>query len=254
MARRSKRLALSLAVLSAMAAQIATAVYVSSRNAAERNDDASMILLDDVVRASQAEVAAERMVSMSRAYLLTLEPELLARAHGAEAKLQEALQGLARRATALREGPLFEPVLVSANRYAELFQGFVTDSATSGTPQAVADSLRKRLIPARDRLEADLEELIARRQQQVADLHASTRDLSQRAVPLMVGICVFGLIASIMLVRLATASPGHQGQSAGVELHPDRPISVSPSLYRQITGGPRVVQISRPLSERPRRR
>ena len=109
--------------------------------------------------------------------------------------------------TALHERPLFDPALISANRYGELFQRFVADSSASSTPQAVADSLRKRLIPARDRFEADLEELIARRQQQLAELHASTRDLPARAVPLMIGICVFGLIASVMLTRLVTAPP-----------------------------------------------
>ena len=107
---RSKRTALCLVVISAMTAQVATAIYVSSRNAAERNDAAGMDLVDDLLRASQAEVAAERMVSMSRTYVLTLEPDLLARVHAAEAKLQQTLQGLEQRANALDEQPLFDPV------------------------------------------------------------------------------------------------------------------------------------------------
>ena len=114
---RSKRTALCLAVIGALTAQIAIALYVSSQNAAERSDAAGMDLVDDLLRASQAEVAAERMVSMSRAYLLTLEPDLLARAHAAEAKLQQTLQGLERRANGsartapVRSGPdLREPL------------------------------------------------------------------------------------------------------------------------------------------------
>ena len=136
---RSKRTALCLAVISALTAQIAIAIYVSSQNAAERSDAAGMDLVDDLLRASQAEVAAERMVSMSRAYLLTLEPDLLARAHAAEAKLQQTLQGLERRANALHERPLFDPVLISANRYGELVSAIPRGQFGVSTPQAVAD-------------------------------------------------------------------------------------------------------------------
>jgi len=251
---RLTRTALCLAVISALTAQIAIAVYVSSRSAAERNDAAGMDLVDDLLRASQAEVAAERMVSMSRAYLLTHEPDLLVRAHAAEAKLQQILQGLEQRANALQERPLFDPVLISANRYGELFQRFLADRWASSTPQAVADSLRKRLIPARDRFEADLEELIARRQHQLAELHTSTRDLSARAVPLMVGICVFGLIAGIMLARLVTASPRQSPLPDGLEKPPQASVPASRSLYTTISTGARIVRISRPLDDGSRRR
>jgi hypothetical protein len=241
MTRRSKHATLALAVLGAAAAQIATAVYVSSRNAAERSDHAALDLADDLLRASQAEIAAERMVSMSRAYLLTLEPELLARAHAAEAKLQQTLRGLGQRADVLQEGPLFAPILRSAHRYGELVQDLLTDTSGTSTPQGVAYSLRKRVIPARDRFEADLEELIARRQQQIAALHGTTRELSARAVPLMVGVSVFGLIASVMLVRLAA----RRGNSVN-------PGS-TPSLGAMPTGG-KVVPFSTAIDDGARQR
>jgi hypothetical protein len=166
---------------------------------------------------------------------------LWARAHAAEAKLQQTLQGLGRRADALQEAPLFAPILRSAHRYSEVFQGLLADGSGANSPQAVADSLRRKLIPARDRFEADLEELIARRQQQIAALHASTQELSARAVPLMVGISVFGLIAAVMLVRVAASRPRSVNPTTALTLH-------------AMPTGAKVVQFSTAVDDGARRR
>jgi hypothetical protein len=143
------------------------------------------------------------MVSMGRAYVITHEPDLLARAHAAQAKLQQTLRELEMGANALHERPLLDSVRASAERYGATFDLFLADSASSGTPQAVADTLRRRVIPARDRFEGDLEELIAHRQQQIARLRSSSGDSAARVVPVMVGLCVLGLLASILLARAA---------------------------------------------------
>jgi hypothetical protein len=203
MALRSRFEILACAVVGAMMAPIATALYVSSQDDVARNDREGLGFIDDIVRASQAAVSAERMISMGRAYRLTQEPDLLARAHAAEAKLHQTLHELETSANALQEGPLFDSVRISADRYGETLQGFLADSNASGRPHAVAETLRRRVIPARDRFEADLEEVITHRQQQIAGLRASTGDVPRGAVPLMVGICVLGVLASILLARAA---------------------------------------------------
>jgi CHASE3 domain sensor protein len=162
-----------------------------------------MELTDDLVRASQAQVSAERMVSMGRSYVLTREPDLLARALGAEAKLQKTLGRLELRATVLDEAPLFEPIRTSAQRYSEALQEFLADTAAGGAGALVAETLRQRVMPARDGFIVDLDEFISHRRRQIAASQMATRDHTGRAVPLLGGVCLLAVLASILLARVA---------------------------------------------------
>ena len=93
-----------------------------------------------------------------------------------------------------------------------------------------------------------------RRQHQLDELHRSTRDLSERAVPLMVGICVFGLIAGVMLVRLVAASPQQSPLPGGSENHAPSSATASRSPYLRPSTGARIFRISTPLDDESRRR
>jgi hypothetical protein len=48
---------------------------------------------------------------------------------------------------------LLAPPLLSAARYQRQFEELVSDPEAVATPKALAESLRSRLLPARDRLE-----------------------------------------------------------------------------------------------------
>lgn len=239
MGRRSKVAVLASVAVAAMTGQVATAIYASSRSVAARNDQAGMSFADDLAFASRALVAGERLVWMARSYALTHEPDLLARARAAEANLQGILRGVGRRANALPEGPLFASVLVGADRYGQAIQQFLRDTTADATPQEVALAFRKRVIPLHDRLETDLEEFMARRREQIAELHMATRDLGARIVPVMIGTCGLGLLASIMLARMAIRGiAGGVGYvSEGRQLRPDggRPASSTNTAERSAT-------------------
>jgi hypothetical protein len=160
-----------------------------------------MPLVDDLLRASQAQVAAERIVSLSRAYVLTHERTLFARAYATQAELQHTLRDLEQRASALGEGPLFDSVLVSADRYGEALQQFLDDGTS--LPRDWADAGGQRVVPARDRLQDSLDELIGRRQRQIAEIQAATADLAARVVPVMFGICALGFLVGLFVARSA---------------------------------------------------
>ena len=80
--------------------------FWAAQRASDRRERTRMALADDVIRVSQAQVAAERMVVVGRAYLLTKEPKLLARAQAAGAKLEQALQEF-QQEPALSKDPTF---------------------------------------------------------------------------------------------------------------------------------------------------
>ena len=83
-----------LVLILATTAVVVIGCFWAAQRASDRREQTLMALADDVIRVSQAQVAAERMVVVGRAYLLTKEPRLLARAQAASAKLEQTLQVL----------------------------------------------------------------------------------------------------------------------------------------------------------------
>lgn len=200
---------------------IMVACFWVAQRASEHRDDALAALASDMVRVAQAQVAAERMVVVGRVYLLTSEPEFLARAQAAGAKLEQTLQELQREVASTKDRDLLGPPLLSAANYQRRFEELVSYPAAGATPKALAESLRSRLLPARDRLEADLQELVLRRQQQQADIRESAGKWALRALRLMVMLGVLGPVVSVLtsfgviagLSQLDRARPRKQSTS-----------------------------------------
>lgn len=203
-----------------------TAWYVCETGA-RRSGSEDMELIDDLVRASQAAVSAERMVSMNRAYVLTREPDLLVRAQAAEAKLQHTLRALETRADVLHESPTLASVRTSFERYSGTLQDFLAGATTSTAP-AVAEELRRRVIPARDRFETDVDQFITHRRRRIVASLASNGTVAGHAVALMGAICALGIFASASLARAAVA---RQGGTATVSAFSD---SESPEGSRAV--------------------
>ena len=174
----------------------------AARGASERGEDALVALADDVTRASQAQATAERMIAVGRGYLLTQEPELLARAQAAEAKLARTLQNIASRAPAGDERGRLEPVLASAKRYRDTFAALLSGEKAPREPREIADALRRRLIPARDELVAGLDALAARRLVEVGQLRAAAHKRGAIAVDLMLAVGLPGAGISVFLIWL----------------------------------------------------
>lgn len=202
-----QRATAGLVLILAATATVVIGCFWAAQKASDHRDDALIGLAGDMVRVAQAQVAAERMVVVGRAYLLTSEPEFLARAQAAGAKLEQTLQELQREMASPNDRNLLGPLLLSAPNYQKRFEKLVSDPAAGATPKALAESLRRRLLPARDRLEADLQELVVRRQQQQAEIRESAGRWASQAIRLMfvlgvAGLVVGALIASGVISRL----------------------------------------------------
>jgi hypothetical protein len=172
-----------------------------------------------VTRASQMQATAERMVAIGRGYLLTVEPELLARSQAAEAKLGRSLQTIAMGRDGSDDLSL-EPVLLSAKRYRDIFSALLSGEVVAREPREVANALRKRLIPARDDLLGELDELIGAKLGQLEAVRVSDRDERTRTMNVVAvtgafGILASGFLLSILLagVRAATASAQFVGEA-----------------------------------------
>jgi CHASE3 domain sensor protein len=185
---------------------------VTTHRASQRGEDALVALVDDVTRASQAQATAERMIAVGRSYLLTHEPELLARAQAAEAKLTRTVQSIATGAQGSDEGPRLDTVIIAAQRYRHAFGALFSGEHSPREAREVADALRKQLIPARDELLVALDALVAHRQGRLEMLRLDARDRRARALEVMVGLGVAGIFATILLVwvlvgRVRAAGP-----------------------------------------------
>lgn len=195
-----------LVLILATTAVVVIGCFWAAQRASDRREQTLMAFANDVIRVSQAQVAAERMVVVGRAYLLTKEPKLLARAQGASAKLEQTLQELQQEPALSKDRSLLAPALISATRYRKQFEELVSDPTASATPTAVAEFLRTRLLPARDRLEFDLQELIIEQQQREAEIRESTGDWASRGIRLMLVLGVLGLVVSTAVALALIAS------------------------------------------------
>src|SRR5579862_979317 len=80
----ASRAAFGFAVVWGLTAVAVVGSVVLARDASDVLEGTLIGYADDLMHASQAQFAAERMVAVGRGYLLTREPELLARAKEAE--------------------------------------------------------------------------------------------------------------------------------------------------------------------------
>ncbi len=175
---------------------------LTARRASERGENALVALADDVTRASQTQASAERMLAVGRGYLLSHEPDLLARAQAAEAKLTRTLRTIVSTTDDAEERQRLDPLMVSAKRYRDVFVALVSGENAPKEPRDVAESLRKRLIPARDELVVGLDALVARRLGQLQSVRSSARELRATTLDVILALGVLGVVASLIFAWL----------------------------------------------------
>jgi len=196
-----RRTAIALVVTNLATGVAVVHCFLAARTAASRGEETYVRLTDDVIRASQAQATAERMVAVGRGYLLTTEPELRIRALAADAKLAKTLPTLDDSArTDPEESRRVEELNASAKHYRALFATLLSDTSIRAEPRAVADALRKRLIPAREQLVNDLDRFVMRRQSALDRLRASAHTASTRWAILFAALAFVGVALSACLV------------------------------------------------------
>jgi hypothetical protein len=234
-----KRATIGLVIVDVIVLAVVVGALRSASKAADRGEEAFVTLAKEVARASQAQVTAERMVAIGRGYMLTVEPELLARAQAAEAKLARTMQTLDAGTIEADDRARLDPVLASAAQYRGIFSALLSGEAIPREPREVAHALRKQLIPARDDLIGELDEHIASRFERLEAIRSSARGERAQDLNVVVVAGAVGVVASLMLLwvliagarALAStesddpashAEPGHGARLASVYHFPRR--------------------------------
>ena len=197
-----ERAAIGLLMVNVATVGVIVSCLLTARRASDHGENALVALADDVTRASQAQAAAERMIAVGRGYLLTDEPELLARAQAAEVKLTRILRSIVANTAAADERLRLDPLMAAAKRYRDTFGALLSGDDAPLEPKEVAESMRKQLIPARDDLVAGLDELVARRLGQLESLRSSARDLRSTTLDVMLVLGGLGVVASMLFAWL----------------------------------------------------
>jgi hypothetical protein len=200
-----KRTAIALMLVNAVTVAVVAACFVSARHAAQATEETLVAFANDVTRVSQAQVTAERMVAIGRGYLLTTEPELLARAQAAEVMLARTLQTVIASAHGIEERRGLDPLLAAARRYREVFSDLLSGKAPPRDPKAIADSLRKSLIPARDDLLGRLDALAAEALKRMVSARALAHEERSRSLALMLSVGILGGLLSMFMGWLVSA-------------------------------------------------
>ncbi len=197
-----ERASIGLLIVNIATIGVVVSCLVTARRASEHGENALVTLADDVTRASQAQAAAERMIAVGRGYLLTHEPDFLARAQAAEAKLTRTLRTIVSTTESAEERQPLEPLMVSAKRYRDVFAALLSGEKAPHEPREVADALRKQLIPARDELVAGLDALVSRRLGQLESLRATAREVRATTLDVMLVLGALGVAASMIFAWL----------------------------------------------------
>jgi len=204
----ASRAAFGFAVVWGLTAVAVVGSVVLARDASDVLEGTLIGYADDLMHASQAQFAAERMVAVGRGYLLTREPELLARAKEAESDLDVSLHLLDRGDARPSERALLREVQSSASRYRQLLdQSFETTSATEDRA-ARANVLRDRLLPAREDLGVKLGTLVAHKQSLQLAARQRAGQMAARSVRVTTGLGALALILSAILAWLFTRRLG----------------------------------------------
>jgi hypothetical protein len=143
------------------------------------------------------------MVAVGRGHLLTHEPELLARAQAAEAKMTRTVRAIIRGTAEGEDRRRLDPLLAAAHRYRDAFRALVSGEDAPRGPREVADSLRRQLIPAREDLAIQLDAVAARRLEETEAVRSAARNRRRTAMSLMYAVAAPGVLAGVFLTWLA---------------------------------------------------
>jgi signal transduction histidine kinase len=160
---------------------------------------------DDLMHASRAQLASERMVAVGRGYLLTRDPERLARAREAEAELAGALRSLERDDLTPRDRQLLREVQSSADEYRSLLDHALDVTSRGEDLEAVVATVQEDLIPARERLDTRLEHLVTHKQQLQTAARRNAEAAAARSVHVTLGLGLLALFLSALLARTFTS-------------------------------------------------
>jgi signal transduction histidine kinase len=153
---------------------------------------------DDLSRAFQAQLSAERMVAIGRGYLASPEADLLERLTAIEADLDVVLGALDRAGLSDHERDLVLQAKRSASVYRGLFDGIVTNAARERLA-ARAEAFRAELLPARADLDARLEDLVRHKRELQAEARRSATRMTTRTLAFMAGLGTVAVTLSLLL-------------------------------------------------------
>ncbi|HVZ73139.1 MAG TPA: HAMP domain-containing sensor histidine kinase [Polyangia bacterium] len=160
---------------------------------------------DDLMHASRAEIAAERMVAIGRGYLLTRDPAALARVRAAEDELDRSLQALDRDGLLASEVAQLREVQRTAADYRSLLDSAFTSSAATDARPERANQIREQLLLAREALGGDLESLVTHEQQLRVAARRRAADAAARSVRVTIGMGATALVLGAGLAGWFTA-------------------------------------------------
>ena len=178
---------------------IAIGGLASARTVTTRDQEALAGLAGDVARIAQAEIAAERMVAVGRTYLLTNEPDLLARAQAAEATLDRTLRDLQQHLMSRGYDDRMIQTMDSATRYRARFEQVMSRPLAAERPAELAATLRHDLVPARDRVQADLQALVEARQLRQTEMRLAAEDRTSRVLRRLELLALLGALGTTLL-------------------------------------------------------
>ena len=203
-------------------AVVARGLWVAG-SASDDGEDALVALVDDVTRASQAQAAAERMLVVGRGYLLTQEPELLARAQAADAKLRATIRTIVGGAPASDPAQVVNALVVTSARYRGSLSALLSGGQQIREPREVAAALKGQLIPARDELVAVLDVFAARRREQLELRRDAARARRATVFRLTSVLAADGVGASIVLAWLVIRLARNRASGDPSGAHPRWP-------------------------------
>jgi hypothetical protein len=211
-----QRLCIALALTTAATALVGIAGQVWMRWARDRGDRLAPTLLDDVLRAGRAKVAAERMTALGRRYLDDGRNELLVRVRAEATKLDLVLAELRASAPTAEEGGDLGRLPAALSRYREQFESIVVVRSAGNDPETAHTVMRDRLVPARDDAEAELDALMVRRSQRLTALRVRRRDVAARAFRTTAAFGLLGAVAGTacawVVAAPAPARPRRRGR------------------------------------------
>ncbi|MBI2933670.1 MAG: histidine kinase [Planctomycetes bacterium] len=186
--------AVMLVMLSLTASALGALLYVS-----EQQEDILIDYGEDLVLAERLRFDAEQIVATTRGYLLSGDPELLSKQQAAHASFQEGLRLLVEKEQVPAAKTLLDQVAIDARDYEAASDRALTARADHPETAQLLRLFDEDLLPSRRRMEESLQAFLSSEKQQLESGYRHARQLTSRAMILVVGLLAVGLLLSLGL-------------------------------------------------------
>ena len=210
----SQKLAGAFALLVLIALVTSAVAVYALRDVVARKDHVIDVAAQRLVDAERLHAMSFWKAADSRAYLMTGDVSSLQNAREAHARFQATIETLKRTVETDAGRELLEEADRAEEEHDRVLQAVLAARAPGVSLEALGARLEREVLPLRKRLNAAVDQFIAREERLLREQRRESTEAAQRASQLVQGLALLGVIAGVALAFLLARALSRQISNA----------------------------------------